>query len=338
MKNIYKAFNNIDVNIDEYDNTELTTSEIEKYKNMISEKIYIRKRPIYRQIAALIILSIISFSILNTSNVNAIINSFGKNLKDIFKISENKHYDNYANIINKTVTDNNISVSIEEILIEENKLIVSSTIDYNNLPEKLKKSIIDKTKDILVLPLLYINDIELKSKSSQFFKISDDKIRYISLFDLENASKSKPLNCSLSYKFSSVSFKKPKNGYIEKEINGTWAFDFSLNTTNIINSQKELYLKNDNMLTYKNGDVLKINKIEKSDISIKIYYNLDTKSDHYSIPPFFLIDSNNNYLSPYTWNNEYSIFFIKDSDATNIFTVSGYDHGASENIIVDLGK
>ena len=119
MKNIYKAFNNIDINIDDYDTTDSTTSEIKKYKEMVSEKIYVRERPIHRQIAALIVFTTISFLLLSTSNVNAILDSFGRNLKDIFKISQNQYFKNYTNLINETVTDDNISVTLEEVLIEK---------------------------------------------------------------------------------------------------------------------------------------------------------------------------------------------------------------------------
>ena len=97
-----------------------------------------------------------------------------------------------------------------------------------------------------------------------------------------------------------------------------------------------MYLYENNILYYENDDTLKINKIEKSDISVKIHYDLNTKSDYYSVPPFFLIDSNKNYIRNYFYNNEYALFFIKDSDSTNTFTISGYDHGASENIIIEF--
>lgn len=336
MKDIYKFFNDTDINTNEYDDIELTASEVEKYKEMVSQKIYIRKRPIYRQVAALIVFSILSFLLLNTSHVSAILDSFGKNLKDILKISENKDFDNYNTKINETVSDNNISVAIEEVLIEENQLIVSSTIDYSNLAKDLKDELINTNRKISIYPFMNIDNVEYMCATSFLLDISDDKIRYITIFNIEDLSKSKILNCSLYYKFYTTSFKDKNNDYLDKEIQGNWAFDFSLNTSNIVNSQKELSLNSNNILHYKNGDTLKINKIDKSDISIKIYHDLTTKSNYYSVPPFFLIDSNNIYLPPVIWNNEYSLFFIGDSSAANSFTVSGYDHGASENIIIDL--
>ncbi|VYT85244.1 DUF4179 domain-containing protein [Clostridium tertium] len=334
MKNIYKAFNNIDINIDDYDTTDLTTSEIKKYKEMVSEKIYVRERPIHRQIAALIVFTTISFLLLSTSNVNAILDSFGRNLKDIFKISQNQYFKNYTNLINETVTDDNISVTLEEVLIEENQLIISSIIDYSKLSKDPTKNINNIIEDISIYSNLYINDIEYTYTSSLLFEMPDNKIRYICFFDIKNISESELLNCSLSYDFFNVSFIDHKNGYLDKEIIGNWNFDFSINTSRISNSQKELHLTENNILNYKNGDTLKINKIEKSDISIKIHYDLNTKSDYYSVPPFFLIDSNKNCLESVFYNNEYALFFIEDSDATDTFTISGYDHGASDNIIV----
>lgn len=336
MKNIYKAFNNIDINTNDYDNTELTEYEIDKFKDMVSEKIYIRKRSIYKQIAALIVLSMISFLLLNTGNVSAFLDSLDNNLKNIFNISQNKYYDNYTNIINKTVTDNSISVTFEEVLIEENQLIISSIIDYSELPKNLQKDFINNLKDISIINTLYVDNTEYRDTSSSLFEISEDKIRYISLFDIEKVPDYSLLNCSLTYKFFNVLFKDSKNGYLDKEIPGDWTFDFSIDTSNISNSKSELYLSENNILYYENGDTLKITKIEKSDISIKIYYELITKSDYYSVPPFFLIDSNKNYIDNYFYNSDYSLFFIKDSNATNTFTVSGYDHGASDNIIIDF--
>lgn len=336
MKDIYKAFNNIDINTNDYDNTELTEYEIEKFTDMVSEKIYVRKKPFYKQIAALIVLSVISFLFLNTGNVSAVLDSLGNNLKNIFNISQNKYYDNYTKLINKTVTDNNISITFEEVLIEENQLIISSIIDYSELSKNSKKDLINNLKDISISNTLYVDDIEYRDTSSSLFEISEDKIRYISLFDIEKIPNYRLLNCSLTYKFFNVLFKDSKNGYLDKEITGDWTFDFSIDTSNISNSQNELYLYENNILYYENGDTLKINKIDKSDISIKIYYDFSTNSDYYSVPPFFLIDSNNNYIGNHFYNNEYALFFIKNSDATNTFTISGYDHGASDNIIIDF--
>lgn len=322
MKNIFNTFNRVEIDLEDYDNASLSNEEIEKIKNRVSKKLNKKKKSNYRELIIAVGFCVAFLLFLNNDIVSANIDIFNKNFKEIFKVSENKDYTDYTTVIGKTIVDKNISVTLEEVLLDNNQLIVSTMIDYTKVSKRTKDKMFKDIKSANNYQKITINEKEYRPSSATSYPISDNEIRYISFIDIDKITDKTILNCEVSYEFYTVKPFDSKNSYLDKKIKGNWEFKFNINTLNIPNNVKTIYFTENNKLELKNGDLVTINKVEKSDLSIKFYYDLVTSLGRPAYP-IEIIDSNEKYHYPISYNNSYAQFLITDNLKDDTFIISG---------------
>lgn len=164
--------------LDDLDNIKVSPSLDKAINSAIEEEIKIRKknekRKKYKIVAATVSLALIGGVAIESETVKASINKISSVIKESFGKS-NEQLNSVA-MINKSVEDNGIKVSINEALIDGNNLIVVTEIDYSNFTHmdwKLEKGKKYSYEDSLT----FVNNEKLSaSENEKLEKIIFEKI------------------------------------------------------------------------------------------------------------------------------------------------------------------
>lgn len=165
-KSIYEMFNdtNIDLNFEEVE----TFNDIEKQniKRNFKKKVKNNKSNKKFKIAMVMGLLIVTglFGTNMGKTVLAEINIVSVDIAS--KLGINKNLDEYKTVIDKSVTKNGITIKLNEVILNENELIVSTTLKSQD--KKMDES------DMHSFAELYINGKQIKSTASGSGKKVDD--------------------------------------------------------------------------------------------------------------------------------------------------------------------
>lgn len=327
MKNIYEEFNNIDIDLSKYKNIDMTEDEILKYKKYFFKKENSKEKNNKALIAALI-LGVIGVTLFtNYNQINASINEISESIKSYFIKEINRDVSSYIENINSEVTDKNITIKLNEVLIDDNEIVINRTIDYSKLTEndgeifdhinEIKKS--DNIGEILV------NSVKLKQGYSIQNIIDNNTYNWISVYILDNIDINNNQEISIENEFSYTTPTKEhdENFGIVKRIEGDWSFNFNINSKNIYETVRKVDINKDNYMELPNGDILTVTEISKSDISIKINYEILTneEDDYYNANRIYVVNSKDEKLSDgirgYRDKKGYIQYFLNDPDEDN---------------------
>lgn len=145
MKKDYKIFNNIQIDLDEYEEVKFSKNENKELKSFMKTKIQYHKTP-YKKVVASIVAVFLSISLIFNHEVLAQVRDILiNNIDDLWN---NKYTDikDYIYNINKEAEDKNIKIVFKDIILDNGKLIISAKIDYskfNPSKEFSKKQIKD---------------------------------------------------------------------------------------------------------------------------------------------------------------------------------------------------
>lgn len=165
-KNIYKDLNNIIIDENEFDNINMTDMQKFKLKRSLMKKIRTKKVSISKIIAASGV-GLIVFIAVGYANpafaaqipiLNSIVEMFGKT----------GDYISYSNVVNKTISCDGKSFTIDSILSYDNRILIGYTGESN---KKLNSS------DALFFPKFKINGKEISAGYSGGVKnLTDNRI------------------------------------------------------------------------------------------------------------------------------------------------------------------
>ena len=145
MKKDYKIFNNIQIDLDEYEEVKFSKNENKELKSFMKTKIQYHKTP-YKKVVASIVAVFLSISLIFNHEVLAHVRDILiNNIDDLWN---NKYTDikDYIYNIDKEAEDKNIKIVFKDIILDNGKLIISAKIDYskfNPSKEFSKKQIKD---------------------------------------------------------------------------------------------------------------------------------------------------------------------------------------------------
>ena len=258
-KSIYEMFNdsNIDLNFEEVE----TFNDIEKQniKRNFKKKVKNNKSNKKFKIAMVMGLSIVTglFGTNMGKTVLAEINIVSVDIAS--KLGINKNLDEYKTVIDKSVTKNGITIKLNEVILNENELIVSTTLKSHD--KKMDES------DMHSFAELYINGKRIKSTASgSGKKVNEYTMEEVISYRLDDDSISGDIDVKIKYK--NVLLKG-------NEISGPWTFEFKTNGDELaIDTNKIKLAYNFNL-----DDMSKVNLKEytSNNIGEKIYYT-KTKS------------------------------------------------------------
>lgn len=286
-KDIFKAFNNMNIDEHEFDNVEINISDIQKkkLKNDLKNKIKrnkFKKLKICAASAAAILVCITGIGYINPSFASQI-PGLNPIVQTLNYYGDQGEYAKYSEIINKTVSFNGVSFTINSVVCDENSLIIGYTIKSN------KK--IDSQDLPGLSPSFKINGIPMSSGWGAKLKNTTANT-YIGTMELSMARK---LYFPNKFKFD-MSFKSLLG------MQGNWDFKFIV-SREALDSETRSFKPN---LNVKLKDAtIKIKKVSLTPVNTTILFDSNKDVNNYG---WLVFDSSGNELSFKSGNTSNGLF------------------------------
>ncbi|MGN0144176.1 MAG: DUF4179 domain-containing protein [Clostridium sp.] len=269
--NIYEMINDAELNETDYDFEPLNDIEKIRIKKNIKNSICGNKHR-YRRVAAAIMISVIGIGALGigTGAGAEVMMQVRENIESALNIEKN--IDDYKTVINKSVTDNNITIQLNEVILNEKELIISTNISSDRILGDDEFYDEDKT--------IYINNKKVKftGQSGSAGKIDDKTTQSVLMYDLDTVDE-KDLEGDLDIKivYSKVSINN------RKPVRGKWVFEFKANKDMLMADTNEIKL--DYSFSLDNGEKVTLEKYKSNDIGQNIYAEVEgfNKNESYDI-------------------------------------------------------
>lgn len=317
-KDIFKAFNNMNIDEHEFDNVEINISDIQKkrLKNDLKNKIKrnkFKKLKICAASAAAILVCITGIGYINPSFASQI-PGLNPIVQTLNYYGDQGEYSKYSEIINKTISFNGASFTISSVVCDENSLIIGYTIKSNKKinPQDLPG----------FLPSFKINGIPMSSGWGGGLKNTAANT-YIGTMELSMARK---LYFPNKFKFD-MSFKSLIG------VQGNWDFKFIISREALDNETRSF---EPNINVKLKNTSIKIKKVSLTPINTTIIFdsNKDLKASNWII----LDDKGNEILekggeaskSPFT-NYECTKYLTKTNGIPKYLTVVPYQIGENSS-------
>lgn len=305
-RNIYDILNNATIDIKKLDRENFNDLEkktfIKNFKKSINKnKSKKRKTALAASFAAFIVLGVgLSSEVL--ADIKLKIFDIG------YYLSINKNLDDYKTIINSSVTKNAITIQLNDVIIDNDEVIVSSTIKSDF---KLDEMGLSPLSD------LYINGKIVSYGSGGTGKVVDDyTYENIAIYYLDREL---PLeNLNIKIKHDSVLSKG-------EEIKGPWNFEFTANGEQLSIDTYESKINYDFMLD--NNQKITLNKYTSNNIGQKIYYSVENKTENYQLELRGMDDLGNEVIFSAIYGDKNGGVYKQDtmiSDEAKVLTLTPY--------------
>lgn len=251
MKELYKALNDADVDITEYPSAELTDVEKKRMKKRLNKKLGNRKRGRNLKmggIAAAVVMTVIIGANPTTLAKVPIIGSL---LEDYLRVDADKTLVDYKTVIGKTVKHKEIEMTLNEVLIDEGRLVINSTLHAD-------KSISEKL--LSPFPSIYIDGEEVVGGGSgNVEKIDDATYTLFSAKNTRDMDLNKKLEVKIVYKDVG-------------EISGEWAFEFQTSGASLFAEAKTISIGKE--FSLENGQRIIVDEIVLTPASTTLHYQM----------------------------------------------------------------
>ncbi|MHC1750562.1 MAG: DUF4179 domain-containing protein [Cellulosilyticaceae bacterium] len=232
MKDVLKSLNKAKINLDEYTVEVLNDMEKAKLKQSLRTSIRTSKQKFYspkkKWMVACLALILIGVS---STAIAAKINVVGYDFEYLLDANKDSFMD-YKSIINKTVYDNGVYVKLNEVMIDNNQLLISTTFQFD-------KPLFEKANAHFIYPnaKIYSNGKLLgKGRGGSLKSVTDTQFIGLLKYDLNEEDLPKD-NFHVKIVFSSLE----GHGLEKKvEIKGKWAFEFDTNCKQLIGDMKTI--------------------------------------------------------------------------------------------------
>ncbi|QNG58305.1 DUF4179 domain-containing protein [Bacillus sp. PAMC26568] len=310
MKNEYELLNSAVANEEEYEEIVLSDSDKKKLKKTFKRKTKpaIKKigRPLF---AAVIAIAAISPVLLSNEMVWASVLKLGQRIETFMNIPDDR-FTGYKKSVNQTVENQNIKVTLNEIMLDDGQLLLSLNVNANHLD----KTALGIEKESIISP----GELKIKIGEIEFFDSSqsiqreenrneDGSWNYLYTSNLDRAdtdsdgkidSEHYTILDKIDHKndfdidviFSSMEFEKGKAGnsisggkYSDSfgDIKGNWAFHTDVNGSKIISDTQVYRLDKTIPIKDKLAEgILTIKEVRVSPVSIKMYYSIEYTKDN----------------------------------------------------------
>lgn len=288
-KDIFKAFNNISIDEHEFDNVNVNMSDIQKkkLKNNLKNKIKtnkFKKLKIGAVTAAAVLVCITGIGYMNPSFASQI-PGLNPIVQTLNYYGDQGEYAKYSEIINKTVSFNGTSFTINSVVCDENSLVIGYTIKSDR--------VIDNREFPGFQPSFKINNISMNSGWGGGGKNSDTHT-HIGTLEINMARK--------AYFPSKFKFNMSFNSLLG--VKGNWDFKFIVSRDALDRETRSI---KPNMTVKLKDTTIKIKKVSLTPINTTILFDRTTDTIY------------NNWLAFDDRGNELS-FKSSDTSRTNFFT------------------
>lgn len=272
-KNIYELLNDMNIDIDNYKKEEFNDFEKKKLKSKFRKSIKAqRKNRKGIAVAAAVVIVVGSIGLFGTDAGAEIMASVSESISESLGIQKN--LENYNTIINKSVTDNGITIQLNEVILDksQNQLIISDTISSTNILKENDSYCSDKT--------IYINNKKVKFFSEgggrrRIDEYSCQSVYEYDLNSLKDMDLSGDLNIKIEYSKVMVNYENPKKG--------KWVFQFKTNGDALKIDTKEITLNNSFVL--ENGEKVILEKYTSNALGQNVICRIENynKNEDYDV-------------------------------------------------------
>lgn len=261
MSKDYEMLNETNIDFNKYEVVELNDLERKKMKIRLSSKINNKNNKSKNRVAvAIIALAIGSGVLFNSTVVQATIKKVTNKIEGFFGIGNNIVYDDYIKVVGTVVEDKGLKIKLNEVLISEDRIIISANIDSSN---------INMLANIKLNPRLCINgeEIENRGLSNNYIYNDDGTIDVIQEVGISKIE----INRDLEVKINYSNLETKSRGGKEKELRGKWEFSFKDNGKAIAEKTKSIGVNK--VIDLGDGYVYTVNDLKISPIDIILKYN-----------------------------------------------------------------
>ncbi|WP_238861619.1 DUF4179 domain-containing protein [Clostridium sp. YIM B02569] len=258
--NVYSLLNDTNINLDEYKKEDFNDIEKKLLKKNIRKSIKkSRKQNVGRKIiAAAAIIAVLTGMSFGNAGVYAMskINLFNESISSFLGIEKN--LEDYSTVINKSVMDNGVNVKLNEVILDDNELVISTNITSDRILKDYETWDSEMT--------LYINNKKIKftGASGGIKNLDNNTTQEVLEYDLDSI-KDIDLSGDLNMK---IIFSKMAVNY-QDDINGTWKFEFKTNGDKLKIDTKTVNL--DYEFDIENGEKYILEKYTDNALGKKVY-------------------------------------------------------------------
>lgn len=268
MKDLYTALNDIPIDFDDYETTELTELENRHLKKRVSKKLKTRSTAVLKtMVATAAVLTLLVFGsvgVASNTSVLANVPLIGAALEELID-SNRQSLDDYKVVIGKTVEDKGIEIRLNEVLLDNGRIVISSTF---------RSSTIDLDR-VSMTPMVYINGkIILSGAHGGSREVGDSTYISCSSIDLRDVKMDEVLKIKISY--DGIFYADTG-----KSIHGNWDdFEFTATGTKLMAETKTTRINK--RLTFDDGQEIVVKNVIISPFSTTLNYSSIHGRDHIS--------------------------------------------------------
>ncbi|QDZ79435.1 DUF4179 domain-containing protein [Priestia megaterium] len=303
MKNHYDLLNGSSIDVDEYEEIELTASEKKRMKKRLKREIKPARKKARPLIAAAVLLLAVTPVMMQNETVWASAVRISQQLGQQIELLMNKpegSLSSYKKTVNETATDQGIQVKVNELMLDDGQVLLGLTISA----DEFRRTALGLNRNTPIRP----GELRVKIGNMSFFdsassitnetiKNKDGSWNYLYALKLTQADTNgdgkidvegynvldhidSNKNYQISAQFTSLEFEKnpgqTKSGNYRDsygEIKGNWTVHTSVNGSKIIADTKVYPLKKEIPINEKGiKGVLSIKEVRVSPVSIKMHY------------------------------------------------------------------
>lgn len=258
-KNIYELFNNMEIDLELYERYNVTEIEERRWLNYCKVIAKQAKKQYKGAIAACIVL--LSITTVGVAPVLATVNPVMHSIADFMGIE--RDLEPYTTVIGQSITKKGVTITLNEVILDHEELIVSTTIQSE---EKIEEGYADACTTI------YSNGKRISDGSGGGSSQIDD----YTIEEVMHHKLNVPLTGELDIRivFSDIHVN-------QKTKSGKWVFEFQTNGEMLAKDTKEVLINH--CFTLEDENKIYLEKYTNNNVGEKIYFSMDKKNYDYDM-------------------------------------------------------
>lgn len=296
-KNVYRLLNKVEVDTNEYEAAKLTDLERKRMKKRMKSKIGGRKKARRLRVGGIAVAIMLMFTFGVSSNMITLakVPIIGALLEDYWWVGDHQSLADYKTVIGESVTDNGVEVTLNEVIVDDGQLLISSTFHTDFSDEDLAYNWFPKIE-------VFMNGKKSNGGGGGGHEeITNTSLTYFWAADVENVK----LEDIQDIKIVFSDLERSDSADLRK---GNWSFKFTVSSENLLAERKSIAVEKH--FTLKNGQEIIVDNIVLTPVSTTLYYQMLGEAEY-----------------------EYDVLFIVEDESGKVYDfISASTMGANDHI------
>ncbi|MFF5997091.1 DUF4179 domain-containing protein [Lysinibacillus sp. KU-BSD001] len=320
MKELFEKLNDEKINFEEFEEHPLTTIEKKTIKKRIKKKLNRRRSIPVKTFSAVASFALVSIIAVNSNFALANIPIVGEKL-EAFVYSRDGALTDFKTIIGDSVEDNGVKVTLNEVILDEGQLLISSTFHTNLKGDDLAYNWFSHID-------VYIDGQKIEMGGGGGPReITESYINYFWTADIGQIDLQKE-------KAIRIVFNDLERSDSDKMLKGKWSFKFNASGENLIANSKKIPIHHS--FTLENGQYIEIEELVLTPVSSKLVYKMSNIHDNV----YFKIENDRGEVIQETMAQQfhfenYNRFAALEGDKIKIIPVVAKEDRSEEYILTN---